>query len=288
MPEVNVIIPCFNTHEFLDQTLESLRNQTFKNFTVTIVNDGSDRLETLDYLRGLPSDVKVLNQENKGLSAARNAGIELSQCEYVLPLDSDDYLDKDFIKKALWELKNNENISFCFSLIRLEGEASGTLVKSYNFFQQLFLNQMPYCMLIKKSAWKFVGGYDESMKKGYEDWEFNIKLGEAGFKAKQIDEALFHYRVRSNGMLLGLSSKMHGYLWREIQYRHKNLYKFTSIIRLWWEWKFKDKTYPTFIMLGLFIMHKLTSDKIFSIIFGQIMRFSHSRRLTNSLSRNRG
>jgi GT2 family glycosyltransferase len=73
-----------------------------------------------------------------------------------------------------------------------------------NRFDQLFLNQLPYCMLIRKSAWQAAGGYDETMRDGSEDWEFNIRLSGAGFRGIELAKPLFVCSVRPDGMLLSI------------------------------------------------------------------------------------
>ena len=86
----------------------------------------------------------------------------------------------------------------------MEGNDKGILAKEYNFFDQLILNQLPYCILYPKMIWKNLKGYDESMVYGYEDWEFNIRMGLNGYHGIKLNQrAFFHYFVKiENGMLL--------------------------------------------------------------------------------------
>ena len=86
MIKISIIIPCYNTHIYLDNTLESLKKQTFKDYEIIIVNDGSCNPETISYLNMLPSDIIVINQKNKGLPAARNTGIKKAQVTIVYHL----------------------------------------------------------------------------------------------------------------------------------------------------------------------------------------------------------
>ena len=86
----------------------------------------------------------------------------------------------------------------------------------YNFFEQLFVNHIPYCLLIKKEIFKKVGNYDEGMKLGYEDWELNIRLGSKNFFGKRLKKSLFHYSVSNSGMLISRSIKNHIFIWNLI------------------------------------------------------------------------
>ena len=65
-PKISVILPCYNAHAFMAKTLDSLREQTWRNLEIIIINDGSTELETLDFLSGIQDEFRVINQENKG------------------------------------------------------------------------------------------------------------------------------------------------------------------------------------------------------------------------------
>ena len=74
-PTVSFVLPCYNSHEFLEKTIASIQEQTYRNCEIVIVNDGSTCEKTIKKLSSLNSDIKILNQENKGLPTARNAGL---------------------------------------------------------------------------------------------------------------------------------------------------------------------------------------------------------------------
>ena len=179
MTKVSVIIPCYNSGNTLLRTVKSVEVQTFKDIEIIVVNDGSTDNSTLDILNKISKKIKVINQENKGLSAARNRGIKDAKGEYILPLDSDDYLLPIFIERALEEFNNNDT-NCVYTNIFMFGEREGVLDRNYNYFVQLFNNQLPYCLFFKKIIWEKLEGYDETMKLGYEDWEFNIRMGKNG------------------------------------------------------------------------------------------------------------
>ena len=196
MPRVSVVLPCFNAAEYLPRALASLRAQTLGDIEIIVVDDGSSDPATIAYLDALPGDIRLLRQENRGLSGARNAGIAAARGTYVTPLDCDDWLEPDFLEKTVAALEDNPGAGFAFAHLALEGDASGVLCKNYNFFEQLFLNQLPYCLTMPKHVWEQAGGYDSSLRHGYEDWELNIRLGGRGKFGVVVPEPLFHYRVR--------------------------------------------------------------------------------------------
>ena len=278
MPEVSVILPCYNAGQFVRRALESVREQTYRDFEIVVINDGSTDVETCEILKELGPDVRVIHQENRGLPGARNTGYREALGRYVLPLDCDDYLEPTYLEQAM-ELMDGRETRFVFSHLNLVGEKSGILQKNYNKFEQLFTNQLPYCMLVPKSLWKSVGGYDETMRKGFEDWEFNIKLGLNGADAKVIEEPLFNYYVSGQGMLVSISRKAHAELWRAIQQRHADAYTFSALLRSWKEWRLSPSTHSLwvyFVMIGVF---KILPEKVWNRLFSLMTRFSHSNRL---------
>lgn len=116
--EISVIIPCFNCSKYIGETLESLENQVFKNFVVICVNDGSTD-NTLDILREWEAkgtlDIKIISQENGGVSKARNEGIKASNTKYIAFCDSDD-IYSEFFLSSLYEAieKNNADAAYCY------------------------------------------------------------------------------------------------------------------------------------------------------------------------------
>jgi len=277
MTWVSVVVPCYNSGATINKTVRSLESQTHKNVEIIVVDDGSTDPKTINILNGL-SGVTLIRQDNQGLPSARNAGFRVARGDYIFPLDADDWLEPDALSKLISALEESQDAAFAFSHMRLEGEAQGTLKKNYNFFEQLFLNQMPYCLLLRRSVWIQMGGYDETMSRGYEDWEFNIRLGSRGYYGVVVPLPLFHYRVTSTGMLLSQSNKLHRELWREIRIKHVSLYKFLNLLKLWFKWRKKASTYPLigyFLWLGLELtIHPMIFDRLFRVL----RKFSHSQR----------
>lgn len=103
MPKVSIIIPAFNAEKTIAYTINSVLAQTYSEFEVIVINDGStDRtLEELIYLESQDSRIKLLNQKNMGVSAARNKGIKYSTGKYLMFLDADDFLDKMAIESLV-------------------------------------------------------------------------------------------------------------------------------------------------------------------------------------------
>ncbi|MEK9569985.1 MAG: glycosyltransferase family A protein [Paracoccaceae bacterium] len=263
---ISVVIPCYNSGATLEQTVASVKAQIWTNLEIIVVDDGSFEPNTRTVLAELKG-VTVLSQANSGLPAARNAGFRAACGEYVLPLDADDWLEPTALEVMMQVLKSSGHASFVFCDLQLEGEASGVLQKHYNFFEQLSLNQLPYCLLMPKRLWAEAGGYDESMRQGYEDWEFNIRLGTFGYYGQRVAQPLLHYRVSSSGMLISKSNRLHGLLWSEIQARHEATYRWSVLIRLWREWWGRPSRYPLWLCLVWIGLHRLLPAPAFSWLF---------------------
>ena len=106
-PKFSIIVPVYNTEKYVKRCLDSIMNQTFTDFEVIIVNDGSTD-DSKDIIAKYP--YKVINQKNQGLSMARNNGVKEATGDYLLFLDSDDYIDKDLLKEINKSLSNNPDL----------------------------------------------------------------------------------------------------------------------------------------------------------------------------------
>lgn len=277
-PAISVILPCYNAHAFLPRTLDSLQAQTFRDFETIIVNDGSTEPETLAYLETVPGDIRIVHQENRGLSGARNRGFEEALAGYVLPLDCDDWIDPNFLEEAHAALETAASPSFAFADLQLEGEAAGALKKPFNLFEQLFFNQLPYCMLMPRSAWADTGGYDEDMRHGYEDWEFNIRLGLNGYSGIPMGKPYFHYHVSSSGMLASTSRSRHVELWRFIRDKHAPAYRLRAVWRTWAAWRKRDSVRALWLYLAWDLCYRVLPDAALMGLFRLLRPLSHSAR----------
>ena len=266
---ISIIVPCFNSGKTIKRTIESLKNQTWSQKEIIVVNDGSNDLYTLNILNTLEG-VLIINQKNCGLSAARNAGANKAKGRFLFFIDSDDWIEEDCLELMFNYSKENcskNNNFFIFSDIVLEGNIKKNVTKNYNFFEQLFLNQVPYSIFIERNTWKLNNGYDENMRLGYEDWEFNIRLGAKNIFGKRLPLPLFHYSVCSSGMLISKSSKYHAQIWNYIKNKNSELYKPKKILMNWKLWRKKESSYPLIIFCLWYVLLKVLPHRINSIIF---------------------
>lgn len=225
-PRVSVIIPCYNHGEFLDETVDSVLAQSFTDFEIIIVNDGSTDPETVRLLTGYQRPkTTVLHTANGGVSAARNTGIKRARGCYILPLDADDRIESSYLEKAVAILDARPEVGVVYCDEEMFGERQGKWeLPEYDPVAELFDNLIHPAAFYRKSDWEKVGGYSPAFVYGWEDWDFWVSMSQLNKKVSKIPEILYYYRVRS-------VSRDHSMLLRHklammtlIILRHKRLY----------------------------------------------------------------
>jgi glycosyltransferase involved in cell wall biosynthesis len=279
-PAVSVIVPCYNGGRFLDDLCASLAAQTFRDFETIIIDDGSTEEATLRKLASLEPGIRVVPQQNRRLPGARNAGFGQARGEFVLPLDCDDRLAPSFLAETVAALHGAAPaIGFSFAHVQLSGDMDGVMPRHFNRFDQLFLNRLPYCMLIRRAAWQAAGGYDEAMRDGMEDWEFSIRLLQAGFAGVEIAKPLLIYRVSGEGMLMSATARRHGTIWRYIRTKHRDLYRPSALLA---EWRANRATRGEIAPLkavGLLALAKMLPESWFNELFYRLLVVTRARRV---------
>lgn len=226
MPKVSVIIPCFNLGKYIHEAVDSVLAQTFQDFEIIVVNDGSTDAETnliLDNLNNLK--IKVIKTDNQGLARARNNGIARANGEYILPLDADDKIADSYLEKAIQVLDENENIGIVYCRAEFfDKENFKWDLPEYELSRFLIDNLIFCSAFFRKADWETAGGYKSSMIYGWEDYEFWLSIIELEREVYQIPEHLFFYRQRSDSMANVMSREHLFYSYKEIAKNHRDLY----------------------------------------------------------------
>ena len=285
MAMISVVVPCYNGGKFIDQLTASLARQTFRDFEIVIVNDGSTDPVTTKKLAALDPAIRVIHQENRGLSAARNTGFAAANADLIMNLDCDDQIEPTYLAETLAALQAaGPEVGFAFTHVRVVGAAQGVQKRYCNEFDILFKNTIGYSMLIRKTAWLKAGKYDESMRDGYEDWEFNLRLIGAGYAGIEIPKPLFIYTASPHGMLLGHSSHKHAATWRRMRQCHRDTYRVSNIMSLFWR-SWSQRTEISVVRpIGQLLLSIFLPDSWQNafIRFVRSYRMSRSRKMTNS------
>lgn len=195
-PLISVVIPCYNDGIYLPETIGHLKKQTLSDFEIIVVNDGSTDAQTLAILETLSrEDIRVLHKQNGRMSSARNHGVLHARGTFIAALDADDYFHPSFFEKAIAILQARPEVAVVTSYIQLFGEFKKlSKPRGGNEYNFLFSSQCPACAMVRKNCWDEIGGYDEKMVYGYEDWEFYIRITQKGWLVHVIPERLLFYR----------------------------------------------------------------------------------------------
>lgn len=230
-PLVSIIVPCYKQAHFLEETLQSVLDQEYKHWECIIVNDGSpDHTEEVAEV-WMEKDKRFIYffQENDGLSSARNAGIKKSSGAYIITLDSDDILHPNFINKLLPVLISNAKLGVVSCYRYFFSKSKSNIIHHYkadgsNYRDLMFENKLMPSSLYRKECWEEVGGYDEAMKKGFEDWEFWLNITKRGWEFTFVQEFLFYYRKAKKSMLVDTLNHHAEANMEYIFRKHKELY----------------------------------------------------------------
>lgn len=223
MKTISVIIPCYKYAHFLSECIESVRNQTYPNIEIIVVSDGSPD-DTMDVCSKL--GVICFEKPNGGLSSARNFGIERATGEYIMCLDADDVLTPGAIEDHMNLIENEKTIAQCALFEFGDRHNLFTPSRDSGLERVMQANSIFCNAVFSKKMWAEVGGYDESetMRLGYEDWEFWIRLLAAGCELRTSDNIALRYRIHGKNMTTMNSHPNRQKLYKYIYDKHRKLY----------------------------------------------------------------
>lgn len=205
MPLISIITACFNHGIYLDDAFNSIElDKNAHLFEHIIVNDGSTDAFTLAKLDELEAKGSiVIHQQNKGLAAARNRGIEMAAGKYILPLDSDNKIIPDVFIKAAELMEEQQHIAAVYTDAIYFGEKNEPWkTGAFDPLKLLNGNYIDACALLRKETVIAAGGYDGAMPfMGNEDWELWINLLSRKETIYYLEVPGFYYRVSPVSMM---------------------------------------------------------------------------------------
>lgn len=232
---VSIIVPVYNSEDYIDRCLDSLINQTYKNIEILLIDDGSKdkSLEKMKLYVNKDKRVKVLKKENGGASSARNYGIDSSKGEYILFVDIDDYVELNIVGKMVNKINVDDCIVFSNNdeiyLDRVEYRALFSNIKDKSKIDKIFVMReiasgragLVCCKLIPKSILdKFNIRFDENIKMS-EDQLFFLNVAQYLNYFYHVDEYLYHYdRTNDNSITMKYQDKAYEnqmYVFNEIE-----------------------------------------------------------------------
>lgn len=238
-PALAVIVPVYKHSVLLGEAITSALNQeTDFEICIVIVNDGCPLPEThqtcLDFVSGAPGRVHYIRRQNGGLSAARNTGVEhvLNTWETVRAiyfLDADNRILPGALQRAYEALEENPEIGWVYPNIDMFGqEWNGDFSGEYSVLRHLEENICEAGSLVRRAVFAAGARFDESMKLGFEDWDFWLTAVELGFRGRHLDNFGLRYRKRPESMVRD-SDRDRLEITSYIQRKHKPLFEFDSL-----------------------------------------------------------
>ncbi len=224
-PVISIIIPCYNQGQYISDAIGSVEKYPDKSvYEIIIINDGSTNEDTIAVLKLLmEKGYHVINQDNQGLSMARNNGIAIAKGKYILPLDADNKIRPAYIDKGIQILDSHPDVGIVYSNSLRFGKENKIFRPGRFILKKLmFENYIDACVVMRKEVWEETGGYDK-MISAYADWDLNLCVFEHGWKFHYVNEILFEYRVRKDSMLRQLTNSEE--LIKYIARKHGPLYR---------------------------------------------------------------
>lgn len=189
MPKFSIIIPLYNKEKYIENTLKSVLKQTFQDFEIIIINDGSTDL-SIELVNQIQDDrIKLVHQENQGVSVARNNGIKLAEAEYICFLDADDFWKLNYLENLFDTIKKfpdakmycsryvtqiNSNKFIKNTFLNIKDDYEGYIE---DFFYSSLINRVALTsgVCITKDIFYEIGGFDKKISSG-QDLDYWIRI----------------------------------------------------------------------------------------------------------------
>lgn len=220
--DVAIVIPCFNDGATVGEALRSALAQNPGE--IVVVDDGSDDPSTLEVLARIAGDgVRVVRQPNRGLSAARMAGVRDTTAPLIYPLDADDLIAPGSLEKLARALHDNPRAALAWGDKQLFGDMVIFAPRASSFDPWLltYVNQLPVSSLVRRSELLAAGGW--VLKGGYEDWDLWMTLAQKGRTGVYVPGPSQVYRI-AQGRMLSDSRTRHADLYGQCRARHPDLF----------------------------------------------------------------
>lgn len=207
---VSIVIPCYNAEKYIVETIKSVINQTYSNWELIIVNDGStdSSLNIIKEFAANDNRISFIDKSNSGVSDSRNKGLEKAKGNYIAFLDADDSWNPVYLAKQITNLHVTPcTISYtACQLVNKNGEKLNQQIRGENYpqlndflIQKANYNTNPSGIVYKKKCFENVSGFDINLSNNA-DQAILIQLLAKGNSIGYVDELLWDYRIHDNNM----------------------------------------------------------------------------------------
>ena len=227
MPIVSIIIPAYNSGNYLAETLESVLSQTYSGWECIIMDDGStdNTFSIAQEYSKKDNRFHCFQQTNHGPAVARNNAIRRSTGDYILPLDADDLISNSYIEKVSEYLTTHPEATLVYSKANFFGcESREWKLPEFNYDSFIWQNCICSCAMYRRKDYDNTPGYNPNMIYGDEDWDFWLSLLNRSSIVHRIDETLFHYRIRTDSRTTRTLTPNIEKSKRQIYENHKEIY----------------------------------------------------------------
>lgn len=218
-PLVSIVVPCYNAEKFIEKTINSILNQSYKNYEIIVVDDGSTD-DSIKILKNLNTKkINIINQKNSGVSVARNTGMHKSKGEFIIFFDADDIMSYDFLEKRIQKFKIRTDIDYVCGFINFfekEGEFIKQNIKGAlkNIEEKVLLYNpdiatCPSNYLLKKESLIINKINFNTLLASSADRFFLLEIAKHNLKGEMVTSGgELYYRVHANSMSHKLSIKL--------------------------------------------------------------------------------
>lgn len=200
-PKISIITAYYNGHKYIDETINSVLNQTYPYWEWLIVNDGSndeESLKKLEEIKKIDKRIKVINKENEGPALARDFGVHESskESEYIVFLDCDDLIEKTYLECTYLALETNKDKSWAYTDVVNFGELEFLWQKNFDVNLEKKDNLLVLTSMIRKKDFLKVNGFEVKEKDFFEDWFLWLKMLKEKMTPIRINTLGFWYRKK--------------------------------------------------------------------------------------------
>jgi len=229
-PLISIIIPCYNNKNVILEAIDSALKQSYPSIEVIVVDDGSTDHSyefIVDNVKEC-QNVQVARQDNQGPAAARNTGFNLSSGDFLVFLDADDILHKDYVESCyrVYEDDPKLNIVYCDAEL-FENKTGPWKLKPFSESTILLFNSIPVFAMLRSCVFQQIGQYDTELRCA-EDWELWIRLLQRYEGVYKIPKVLYYYRKRNEKNSITDFDKIYNFRHASLLYiynKHQQLYR---------------------------------------------------------------
>ena len=227
LPLVSIIMPTYNQEQYIIDALNSVIKQKYLNWECIIIDDGSTDNTSNVVKKFIKKDnrFKYVKQKNLGPAAARNNGVLQSKGEFILPLDSDDIISKEYVHDAIAVFMERPKTKLVYCEAEFFGEISGKWgLEKYSYNKILFENMIFCSAMYRRSDYNKTKGYNSNMREGLEDWDFWLTFLQKEDIVYKIPRIHFFYRIKE-GSRNNMNDNLRRKLYKQLFLNHRDKYE---------------------------------------------------------------